>query len=157
MSTEISDLYTSLRHILGDRDSNAYRYENSALLAGVQTIMKCGKVTGYSLTSDTLGITPDLTDPNDFALTLYHTALSFIASEPDGWSFRTRSASKTVGSSKGFVRQLEANIHDLENGEMFDSWQSFGEWVRGVQGIDLASFLSPMGTITKLTTISVNE
>ena len=156
MSTAISDLYNALRHLLGDRDSTVQLYQDSSLLIAVQTMVQMGKVSAFELSTDHLSITPAITTPNDLALLLYHTVLSFVASEPDSQSYRTRAVSETTGANREFIWQLTSSIHELQSGTMFDSWQSFGAWIQGVAGVDLVTFLSPLSSISGFAGVSLD-
>lgn len=156
MATAISDFYASLRHILGDIDSDAQTYEDAALLVGVQTVIRCGKLTDYTLSTDNLSITPDVTDPNDWALVLYHTAHSFVAPKPESYSFRTRALSQTVsGATRAFLSTIEENIYDIENGEMFDSWQHFGSWLQGMTGVNILTRLTEVTAVDNLNSVTI--
>lgn len=128
MATAISSLYPHLRHALGDRQVDHYRYQDSALLNGVKFVIQCGKVPDYTISIDGLSVTPDLTDPNKFALVLLYTALSFIISEPNSEAFRQRSMSRSIGGFSTFISELHDNINELENGTYFTSWRTFLSW-----------------------------
>jgi len=156
MATAISTFYPSLRHILGDIDSDSQKYEDASLLVGVQTIIRCGKLSDYTLSTDSLSVEPDVTDPNDYALVLYHTAHSFIAPKPDAYAFRTRALSQSVsGATRDFLRTLEENIYSLENGEMFDSWQHLDSWLKGMTGVNLLTRLTEVTSVENLNSITI--
>lgn len=151
MSTAISELYPAVRHVLGDRDATIHKYQDTAILVGVQTTVRMGKVPDYALTPDGLSIDPTLdttSDPNDYALLLYHVALSFVSCERAGYSWRTRAASRSYGDIRDFVWYLQTNINDLENGTMFESWLSMATWLQGIQGANLGLILTPINGIT---------
>lgn len=156
MATAISSFYPSLRHILGDTDSTAQQYEDAALLVGVQTIVRCGKLDDYALSTDGLSVEPDLTDPNDYALLLYHTAHSFVAPKPDTYSFRTRALSQSwSGATRDFLRGIEENIYQIENGDMFDSWQSLDSWLTGMTGVHLLARLTEVTSVDQLDSTTI--
>lgn len=149
MSTLITDLYEPLRHLLPKETT----YEDTALLAGVRAMIGMGKLPDYALTPDRLEITPALTDPNDYALLLYHTALSFVQSKPSQYSWRTRALSETVGSYATFVRQLDQHLYELEHGTMFESWTSLHTFLAGIDGLVPAAILRGATTVPSGTAV----
>lgn len=131
MSTLISSFYDPLRHVLGDRDASIQKYSDGSLLAGIQTVVSMGMLPDFSLSATRTSITPTIDDPNDYALLILHTALSFISSDADRWSFRTRAISKSSGGQNNFIWYLQTKISELENGELFDSWQNLSACAHG--------------------------
>jgi hypothetical protein len=151
----VSELREPLRVILGDRDASFYMYEDAALDAGVRTAVRMGLVEGYSLATGNTAITPDVSEPNDLALLLYHTVKLFVQSAPDSQSYRTRAISESMGAYKRFLAELEQSIHELENGTMFSSWQNFSTWSMGLFGADLWSLLSDVTVDRPVATVNV--
>jgi hypothetical protein len=131
--------------LLGDLDASVYQFSNSNLDVGVKTMVRMGKLSGFTLSQDSLSVTPSVDNPNDYALLLYETVRSFVAGNPDSYSFKTRAVGERFGSCSTFLAELEQNIHELRNGTMFDGWQGFIGWVRGMGGLD------PMALMTRLT------
>jgi hypothetical protein len=136
-STPLADLYDAVWHLLGDIDEEGREYPESSIRTGLQTMLRMGKLKGYALTATRLGITPPLTDPNDMALLLYETVLSFKAPEPDRSALRTRAVSMSQGSNRDFIRSIEENIHEIKNGTMFGAHNDFGNWLALECGLDL--------------------
>lgn len=156
MATLVSEMRDPVRFLLGDNEE-PFRYTDGVIDRGVRVIARGGVIPGHSLTPDTTGITPDLTDPNLYLLTAYEVAKRFAANVPDRRSFKTRAFSESVGGMGGLVFALEENAYKLRNGEMFDGWTSFGSWLIGVGGLTgtqlwnhMSRFVSeqPMDTVT---------
>jgi hypothetical protein len=141
---DINTTFTSLRVMLGDFDPSVRRYSDDTLSDGVKTAIQLNKLPTYSLTPDGGSITPDITDPNLFALLVYHTVKLFVDSEHDRYSFRTRAFSESFGSRSRFLMTLEHEIHKLENGDMFSGWQNYFSWLSGMAGLPLAEVLTDM-------------
>jgi hypothetical protein len=145
---DISITYVNLRIMLGDLDPTIQRYPDAVLGGGVKTAIQLNKLGGtgviYTLTPDGAGITPDITDPNTYALLCYHTVKLFVDPEHDKYAFRTRAFSETFGSRSRFLNTLEHEIHKLENGEMFSGWQNYFSWLSGMAGLPLAEVLTDM-------------
>jgi hypothetical protein len=134
--------YGGLRILLMDYDPSVQQYSDAILLGGLQTVIQMGKVPAYALTPDNQGLAPDVANPNDYALITYHTARLFVAPRPDRYSFKTRGFAESVGSYSRYLSTLEMEIHTLENGEMFSSWQSYFAWLHGVAGLPLGEILA---------------
>jgi len=134
MSTPLSEFREPLRHLLGDRDPATYQYSDANLDVGTRTVVRMGLVEGYSMTADLLSVTPAVTDANAYALLLYQTVKSFVASQPDSYSYRTRALSEQFRGARDFVSTLELNIHELKNGTMFMGWQQFAGWFASLTG-----------------------
>lgn len=135
--TAISDFYEAIRFILDDNDDDIKTFTDDALLRGVRTVLKMGKIKGYTLGNDNISISPDLTNPNAFALVCYHVCKMSVDARPDRYSYRRRAVSESFGSWRNFLMSLENEIFHLENGVMFDGWQNFYSWMEGVSGVPL--------------------
>jgi hypothetical protein len=145
--TTINKFYRSLRVVLGDLDASVRRYPDPVLADAVKTTVELGKVSNtpaFILSDDESGITPDVANPNQFALFIYHTAKLFVDPQHDRYAFRTRAFSESFGSLNRFVQTLELEIHKLENGEMFSGWQNYFAWLSGMAGLPLAEVLTDM-------------
>jgi hypothetical protein len=147
MNTLLADLLEPLRAVLGDRNASFYLYEDGALDAAVRTVIGMGKVCGYEVAEGRTAITPGITNPNHYALLLYHTARLMIQPSPEQQGFRTRAYGETQGSMRGFLGELAFSIHELENGSMFLGWQSFADWSLGVCGVNLWEMLVDAPTL----------
>lgn len=151
--TAITEFYDALRVVLGDMDGEFPEFEDSALLMGVRATVRMGRIRGYQLSGDRMGITPDVSNPNVFALVVYHTARTFRASEPDRYSYGTRAIGETFGGYREFLFNLEQNIQELENGTFFGSYTHLGSWMKGMFGVNLweamteVTVQAPFGTV----------
>ncbi len=136
--TAISDLYSMLRHLLGDQDPCVQQYTDATLMAAVQTMVRMGKANTatqvYTLTADRLFISPMLADANALALLIYETVLSFVAGRARGYSYRTRALSESFGDWRTYTRELHDNIYGLRNGDMFASMSNYQNWLTVVLG-----------------------
>jgi len=144
MSTPIGLWYRPLRIMLGDLDATVRRYSDGVLSDGVKTCIQLNKLPTYALTVDESGISPEITDPNKFALVSYHTAKLFVAPAPAKYAFKTRAFSESFGSLQDFLRVLENEIHKLENGVAFTGWYNYFTWLSGMAGLPLAEVLTDM-------------
>ncbi len=153
--TAISLFNGPLRLTLDDWDPSVRRYPDSVLLAGVQTVVQLGRLNrsfnvpagGFALSPDGLSITPDVVTGNPqtvnlFALTVLHTTKLFLDPERDRTSFRTRNVSESQGNRYRYLASLEAEIHKLENGELFSGYQSYWSWLGGTAGLPLGELLA---------------
>lgn len=140
--SDLSAFRVPLRILLMDYDPSVQQFPDTVLDNATRTTLSFGKVPKYSLTPDTNGVTPDVTNPNDFALISYHTARFFVAPRPDRFAFKTRPYSESTGSFAKYLQTLEMEIHNLENGTMFSAWQSYFAWLHGVAGLPLGEVLA---------------
>ena len=138
--TALSSFYRPLRVVLGDWQPTNQAYSDAALLQSLQAVVQLGKLNdtvlsatgGYALTPDESGVTPAISNANLFALTIYHAAKLFFNPLPSGQSLRTRPVSRSWGSYARTLASWDAEIHKLENGEMFDGYQSLYSWLSGI-------------------------
>lgn len=137
MATAITDFYDALRVVLGDRDEEFPQYEDASLLKGVRAVAQMGRVKGFGLTTDRNSIYPDVTDPNVFALFIYHAALMFVASSPDRYSYKTRAIGESFGGYGDFIANIQQSLYELENGTYFTSYSQLGTWMKGMFGKNL--------------------
>jgi hypothetical protein len=153
--TPISLFYGPLRLLLDDWDPCVRRYPDNTLLAGVQTTVQLGRFSrawnapcgGFSLTPDGLSITPDVVTGNPqtvnlFAIGALWTAKMFLDPQRDRFSFRTRNEAQSMGNSYRYLATIEAEIHKLENGEMFAGYQNYWSWLSGTSGLPLGEILA---------------
>jgi len=156
--TPITELQEPIRAVLGDRDPEIPLYANSAIEGAVRTAVRMNFAKGYTLTPNRLNITPDLTDPNAFALLVYRVAVMFIAPNPSFQGYKTRAMSETFGSYRDFMNHLEDVIHRLENGEaMFSGWQHFTGWFEGLHGLCLPALMTEVKVDGSWQTLTVSE
>lgn len=132
--TAISEFYEPVRAFLGDHGPDIYMYEEDAIARTVRAVVRTGLAGDFALTSDNASITPAV-EVNAFLLICLKTARMFVAPNPSRQSGRTRAYSESIGDFKDFMLHLEMQIHDLENGTMFASWQSFASFVEGFGGV----------------------
>src|SRR5438309_1983883 len=137
--TNITLAYPTLRVLLQDVGPDVFQYPDATLLQGLRAALTLQRIPGFGLTPDQNNITPDMigtgTDPNKFALLIYHTCRLFIMGQPEGYSYKTRAMAEKFGSLKLFLQSLENDIHKLENGTMFLGWQSYHAWINGMMGL----------------------
>lgn len=157
MATLISDFYEPIRFILGDRDSTVRLYDDSAISAGVRSSIKMNYLPGFTLTGDLLSVTPDVSDPNDYALLVLKIARSFVAPNPSRYSYKTRAISESFGDYKQFIAMLDESLHELENGVMFAGWQMFKGWWEGMFGVSLVSVLTQVNVKAPWRTLTIAQ
>lgn len=137
MYTALENFRPALRIMLGDFDAVSRQYPDAALDDGVRTVMRLGKLPGFTLSPDLLAIDPEVRTANAYALITYHAVKLFVQSRPDRYSYKTRPMSESYGNSYRFLASLEADIHKLENGEMFLGYQTYFSWLSGTAGLPL--------------------
>lgn len=141
MGTPVSDFYETIRFLLGDHDATVRQYPDEVLGAAVRSCIRLQRVPGISVASQT-DLTPEVTDPNKWALVAYHTVKGFVDSNPDRYSYRTRAIGETFGSWRNFLDELGRSIYKLENGKMFSTWQSYYTWLAGASGLPLVTLMA---------------
>ncbi len=151
----VTQTYDPVRAILGDFSTVSRRYEDSAIASVVRTVLRLGKVPGYTLTADQLGITPAITTPKPLALLIYNAAKTLLLPNVAEYSYRTRAISERFGSQKNFLFDLENALYDEEHGEMFYTWQMFYGWVHSVTGINLWELLTEVKFNTPVATVTI--
>ena len=143
-TTAISDFYEPIRFLLEDRDPTIQLYSDDQLLIAVRTCIRLQRVPGYSLAVDLTQITPEVADPNKWALVVYHTVKHYVDNQPDRYSYRTRAVSESFGGWRGFLDELKTNIYKLENGAMFSSWNNLYTWFAGMAGLPLNTVMTEL-------------
>lgn len=152
----ICDFRGTLRILLDDWDNSVpYRFPNMILDCAVKSMVQLGKLNCsifsgpgiYTITPDGLSIAPDWSGRPDgfnlFALGSYETALMFLRSRPDRYSFKTRQLSETFGNVFRYIEKLEADVHMLVNGDaLFTGYQSYYSWLSGVSGLPVGEILA---------------
>jgi len=124
VSTPLTSFIEPVRVIIGDNDPDIQIRENSQILAAIKTVIDLGKVsgvqaTGYSLTTDRAGITPDLLaveDPKALAQLVYSTAQLFAVDvAPTAW--RTRAFSESIGANPERIMHILDELYRATNGD----------------------------------------
>jgi hypothetical protein len=142
----LTDFIDPVRAILGDFNTTYRKYQDSAITGVLRTMLRMGKVPGYSLSTDARSVSPAI--GNDavraFALLVYHASLTLLNPNAASYSYRTRAMGETFGNQRDFVRDLQNALYDLEFGEMFVSYQSYYSWMNGMAGQNIWAVLSEM-------------
>lgn len=144
--TLLTELYEPVRFLLGDNGSESamFQYSDGSLAGALRTAISLNKLKGFCLTPDKLAVQPELSDPNKFALLIYHTVKLFVDPQPSGYHYKTRAVSETFGHWRDFIRTLESEIHHLENGAMFSGWMNYYTWLQGISGLPLGQLLTQL-------------
>ncbi len=138
--TAITEFYDTLRLLLGDRSSTVIQYPDSTLATAVRSAIRMGKAPGYTLSADLSYVLPQVTDPNVFALIVYHCCKLFVGNTPDRYSYRTRAISESFGSASGFLLTIDMELWKLENNCLFAGWTSYCSWFCGLTGTDALNY-----------------
>jgi hypothetical protein len=158
--TSLNFFNITLRVLLGDLDPSTFAYPDLTLANGVRSAILMNKVPGFALTVDQNNVTPDVigpgTNPNTFALIVYHTVRLFVMNNPDRYSYKTRVLSESFGSTQNFLTTLELDIHKLENGTKFDGWISYHSWVAGMAGLPVGLVLTNVNVKAPFFTANVS-
>lgn len=143
-----------VRVMLGDWRPGVQKYANSSLDDAARTVIQLGKMnhtalmpsTQYVLNPAEDGLLPDFPDTvvgvNLFALMSYHMLKLFVAPSRDRYSYHTRVLSESFGSANKFLAVIEAELHKLEHGAMFEGYQNYYSWLSGTSGLPLAEILA---------------
>jgi len=142
MSVLLSDWYEVVRVLLGDTNESLQMRSDAQLLTGLRSALKLNKLVGYSLDTDLASVTPAITDPNVYALLALHSAVLFLGPESRAYSTRRRASARSFGSNGRYLDDLLSEIHALENGTYFTSWQSLASFFQGAQGISILAHLT---------------
>ncbi len=143
MSTPIADTYELIRATLGDFHSVHKRYADAAIASVVRTVVRTGGVPGYAVDATNLAITPTISEPKDLALLMYKAALKFLLPNAASYAYDTRAIRERFGEQKLFLAALEQEIYDLENSEIFGSWNSLYAWINGMTGLNYCAQILP--------------
>ncbi|MHB1308294.1 MAG: hypothetical protein ACYDC1_06305 [Limisphaerales bacterium] len=135
MSTPVASLRPALRALLDDTDAATYQWSDIVMDGAVNFVLNSGRVEGYE--TDGSQITPNIgmpggTDPNAYALLLFRAVQVLVLPRSAAMHVRTRARSVTRGALSEWLRYLEREIHALESGTLFDSWETFIESTGGV-------------------------
>lgn len=132
--TAVSELRDPVRLLIGDNEQ-PYRYADAVVDRAVCFTIKTGRVQGQELSPNATAIQPGITNPNDYLLLAYESALVLVRPNPDRESFRTRALSRSVGGVGAVIDRLQMEVCSLRSGTMFDGWGSLGNWLIGVGGL----------------------
>jgi len=153
----IRQMHEPVRTILGDFDAKFRKYQDGAIDSVVRTCLLIGNVPGQTLAVDRLSISPGITTSCDLARLMYHAAKKFVDPNTAQYSYRLRAIEERFGRQELFLRELQNAIYELENGEMFSSFQSFYSWVNALTGIDIWSLMSDMNTIAPVAAVTIGR
>jgi len=142
MGPEVSATYDLVRAVLGDFNASFRKYQDTAIASVVKTVVRLGRIPGHALTSDLLNFTPAITSPKTLGLVVYHAAKMMLLPNAASYRYRLRAISEQFGEQKIFLMDLETALFELENGEMFYTFQSFYGWIQGITGVDLWAALT---------------
>jgi len=143
---ELEDTYEGIRAMLGDHNPQFRKYEDGVLASVVRTCLRSGKLPGYCLSPNRMGIVPPITVPRDFGLLIHHAAKMILLPDAGDYSYKTRALSERFGEQRLFVQNLENALYDLQNGEVFSTFQSFYGWVNALTGMNIWSLMTDMTT-----------
>ncbi len=111
---------------------------------------------GYAVDTDQSQLTPEVTDPNKWALVCYHTVKGFVDNNPDRYSYKTRAVGESFGSWRNFLDELKINIYKLENGCMFSTWQTYYTWLAGMSGLPLGLVMARLNVRAPFYTVGLS-
>ncbi len=158
--TPLALFYVTLRVFLDDLDPETFAYPDATLLNALRAALLLNKLPGYTLTPDQNAVTPDLlaagANPNNYALLVYHTVRLFHLGQRDRYSYKTRAVSESFGSMREALLALELDLHQLENGTLFLSWQSYHSWVAGMAGLPAGLVLTNVNVKAPFFTANVS-
>lgn len=144
VTATLSDCVPILRLLLNDINPIGQEFADATLTMGVSSALKIGELPGYALGPDQQTITPAFPDPQWFGLLNFKVAKLFIIGSPDRYEFRSRAFTEKIGSYRDMTMQLDQKIHDIENGAMFEGWQSFYGFLAGISGLSLLEVFTSM-------------
>jgi hypothetical protein len=154
---QVAQMYEPVRVCLGDCNAQFQKYSDDAIASVVRTCLLVGKVPGQKLSVDRMGITPGIVQPRDLGLLMNWSAKMFLRPQATDWRMQTRALGEKVGPQDYFAWDLDNAIYDLENREMFSSFQTFYAWVNSLTGIDIWSVLSDMRTNAPVATVNIGR
>ncbi|OHD25565.1 MAG: hypothetical protein A2Y38_07980 [Spirochaetes bacterium GWB1_59_5] len=142
--TLISETYPLVRAILGDFNSTARKYEDTAIAGVVRAVVRLGHAPGIGLTNDLQGFNPAITAAATLANITYQACLKFALPHSASGSWATRGLRKSWGENRLFIFELQNLVHDLENGPGFYTFQDLYGWVLSLPGLNVAAVLTEM-------------
>lgn len=155
-TTAISDFFETLRFMLEDQDATVQKYPDAQLATAVRTTLRTRQVPAYSVAPDVSQITPEVTDPNDWALIALHTVRNYVRREPDRSSWGVRAYKESHGSWQKYLDALDRDIHKLANGAMFSGWYNYYTWLQGMSGLPLNLVLARLNVRAPFYTVNLS-
>lgn len=152
----VSEMYEPIWAVLGDVRRPHY-YEEDAVASVVRSVIRMGQLPGYQLTASRQGITPAIVNSRDFALLSYKAAKMLFMPDSAAYSYRTRAISEKFGEQRMMFFDLEEAIRDLEDGEMFRSFQSYYSWINSIAGMDVWSLMTKMNVNAPVATVTLGR
>lgn len=143
VTVTVADTFPVLRVLLNDINV-VQEFANATLQQAVASCLLLNQIPGYSLTPDQTQITPAFPGPQGFALVCFKSARLLLTGTPTKYGYRTRALSETIGSYRPSIMDLDKYIHDMCDGCMFDSWQSFYGFLSGISGLSLLEVFTNM-------------
>lgn len=137
-ATSFSDLYDTMRALLGDRRVHGvWHYPDPVLLSALRSIFIMGRQpSGYQLAGDNpfvaVALQPAIKLGDDAALLIYDACLALVAGEDGAMSFTTRSLSvNDKGDRKAdLLWEFRAKIDDIRGGTaVWSTLQTFAQFV----------------------------
>lgn len=153
----ISLFFRPTRVLLGDRDPSVQVYSDGAISDSLKTVLQFGRLPGYALTPDETGLTPDITDPNLFALAALHTVKLFLSPQSGGYAYKTRAVSEKFENQRLQLYDVENEIYKLENGAMFGTVQNYYAWLAGMSGLPIWEVMTDVLIAAPFQTASVTR
>ena len=132
---QISEFYTTMRLILGDRRVHGiWNYAEDTLAGAVQAVFLLGRnPTGYSLGGTARdAILPDPPSGDPWALICYDACLLLVGGEDGRLMYRTKAISVHDGGDRkrDLITELRMKIYEIRNGSaVFSTVQTFIQFV----------------------------
>jgi hypothetical protein len=157
--TLLSECHDAVRAILGDLHPIHRRYQAEAIDNVLRTVLRLGRVPGYGLTPNKLGITPTLTEARSFGLLVYHSAKMFLLPNVAASSYRLRAIGESFGEQKHFLFDLDNQLFDLTNGDggVFVTFQSFYGWINAITGLNLFEAMTELKANAPVATATIGS
>lgn len=155
--TLVRDCYEPIRAILGDFNTTFRRYDDSAVASVVRTVLRTGKLEGFTLTANLQGITPAIIAPRVFGTLVYHAAKMLLVPNVAEYQYRTRALGEKFGNQREFLRDLENSLFELENDTVFRTWNSFYSWLNSTTGINIWQNLAAMHVVAPVAEVTIGR
>lgn len=157
--TLLTECHEAVRAILGDLHPRHKRYQPDSIDGVLRTVLRLGRVPGYTLTPNRLGISPALTEARPFGLLVYHAAKMFLLPNVGASSYRLRAIGETFGRQDHFLFDLDNALFDLTNGDggVFVTFQTFYGWINSLTGVNLFEVLTELKTNAPIATATIGS
>lgn len=139
MSYPVTEFREPLRFLLADINAQQQTYTNADLDSGIRSSVRIASVDGLQLTAcrnRIVGVGGGEPTANQIALLALRTAEIFVASNPDGYSYRTRALQERFEGWQNMLEVLRGRIFELQAGDAFFSWQDWSQFIQGADGIN---------------------